>query len=185
MSALWDWLISIANELNPIRHVAFHQRGILLLFNHAWKLPWMQDEVLEPGIYVIVPFLMDIHPIEIRENVLVGSKQDMTLVGGDPVTFQLALRGRVVDPLKVAFNIDDSGETAVERMEGIAAQMLYEDVQGDNRFETSQKRRNFLLKLRDRLNSETMGFGVEVSEVWFSTFVLKVSTRRLIMPHIG
>jgi regulator of protease activity HflC (stomatin/prohibitin superfamily) len=172
MIELWKFLIEILSTLWPFREVQGFQRGVYVLFNRPWR-------EVGPGIWPVVPYLMDVIPVSVVPAVIGTPLQSVTLRTGTQITFSVSATVRVTDPTRAHFSIDDYTETSRELLAALVAEELSEAA--PDRFTSTRKFRNLLEGIAGRVSEELEGFGILCSAVRFTTYVENPRTFRLLM----
>lgn len=129
------------------------------------------------GIYVVVPFFCQIRELPNVPGMIRTARLDLTLKDGTMLTVGASAWARVVDFTLAMEGVDDYRETAEEAFAAVIAERLAEiDAE---KVTAGEKREGLLRNLTKLVNKETMAFGVEVTNVRFTTFALNVRTYRL------
>ncbi len=140
---------------------------------------WRKSKVLKPGIYIVTPFWTDVLVVSVVDNPVVLSRQDFTLDDGTPVVMLAGAMLRVTAPMKALFEIEDYEANALELIEAAIGRIL---VTADKSvFDTGRRRAGLLQRIAKEADSRTSLYGVEVREVWFTSFTLDLATARLLM----
>jgi len=106
-------------------------------------------------------------------------KQDFTLDDGTPITVKTGAMVRVIDPMKALFEIEEYEQNAGELIQAAIGVLL---VTVDRTvFDSGRKRNGLLKRIASEADSRTRIYGVQVSEVWFTSFSLALPTGRLMM----
>lgn len=137
------------------------------------------------GVYFRVPFFTEIRQAPNVPGMIRTARLDLTLKDGTMLTVAASAWARVVDFGKAIEGVDDYKETAEETFAAVIAERLA-DVDAE-RVTAGEKRNRLLADLTRWVNAETMGFGVETSNIRFTTFVLNIRTYRLMqdVANIG
>lgn len=169
-------LLDSIQYLWPLRLIQQWERGGFYFLGR-----WQRE--LGPGCYPIVPFFMEIRCISIVPAIVSTGRQDITLSDGTLLSFTASATVRVAD-LNLAVNtVDNFTETTQELLGAVLSDKLAridaERVKPDRRTE-------LLRSLRTAVATEAALFGIEVSNIRFTTFVTNVRTYRLLQdtPNI-
>ncbi len=171
MSAFWQFLVDLLREVWPFRVVEGWERGVMTF----WSRPWRD---IPPGIWPVVPYLMDVKTASVVPAMMFGAKQDVTLEDGTPVAFSAAALVQIHDVRRAIYNVDDFKETMQEKLEAVVADELVDST--SERFNTARARRGFLTRVTNRLGTEVAEYGVTVHAVTFRNFSLGLKTYRLL-----
>ena len=130
-----------------------------------------------PGVYPIVPWFCEVRQQSVVTAILGTPRQDITLSDGSTLTFAATAKVRVANALLACLSVDDYHETTQELIGSVLAEKLAEV---DAKRLEPEARKRLLADLRRWINAESMEWGVEVSHLRFTTFVLNVKTFRLL-----
>lgn len=182
MGSLWQFVVDFLREAWPLRHVQGWERGIFTVLNRPCRY-LRYPNPLPPGLWPIVPMLMDVRAVSVVPAVVRGGRQDITLSDGTPVSFRVTAEVEVTDPQLAIYAVDQFQETTQEKLEVMAAHALgEEDLES---FATARQRATFLRRLARTVNTETEQFGVRVHSVGFRDFTLRLRTYRLLSGDDG
>jgi regulator of protease activity HflC (stomatin/prohibitin superfamily) len=146
------------------------ERGIYIVLGRwSWEVA--------PGTYPIVPWFTEVREFSVVATIIPTPRQDITLRDGRTLTFSAAASARVVDARKALLDVDSFAETTQEAVGAVLAEKIA-DVAAE-RLEP-QGRRRLIGDLTRWVNEETIVYGVEVTLVRFTTFVLNPKTFRLL-----
>ncbi len=130
-----------------------------------------------PGIVFIIPWVHDLHTESMLKGIVGTPRLDITVRDGKMLTFQASAWARVVD-LQLAYQgVDAYMETTAENMAQIIATKLAE-VDADRL--QPEKRRRLLTDLQMWVNQQSSTYGVEITDLGFTTFVVNPRTYRLL-----
>lgn len=163
---LGEWL----KFLWPLEKVNQWERGLRYRFGRFVR-------ELEPGIYWATPWFGEIKTESVVEGIVQTPRLDITAQDGTMVTFQASAIVRVVDLPRAVNTVDAYMETTQERITALLATKLAE-VDAD-RLQPA-KRARLLSDLRRWVATAAEKYGVEVSELSFTTFVLNPRPYRLL-----
>lgn len=166
-------LIDAAAYIWPFRIVKPWERGGFLVCGHWWK-------EVGPGIYPVVPWFMDVHAISVAEAICGTGRQDITLSDGSTLSFAASATARVCNVKLAVCSVDEYQTTTQELLAAVLADKLAEVDAGRL---TSEKRGRLFADLKRWVAEEAKGYGVEVSKVRFTSFVLNVKTHRLLIDQ--
>ncbi len=175
---LFQLIVEIIKTLWPFRIVEQWERGVYVRFSRPARKMWRDNLVLKPGIYIVLPFWADVMTISVVDDPIVLTKQDFTLDDGTPVIVQAGAMLRVTDPMKALFEIEDYEQNATELTEAAVGKQL---VTADKSvFDTGQRRSGLLRRIASDADSRTAHYGVQIREVWFTSFSLALMTGRIV-----
>lgn len=153
----------------PLRKVNQWERG-LRYHNGRFK------RTLEPGIYWIVPWFHEVKAESVVRGIVQTPRLDITAQDGTMVTFQASATVRVID-LHLAVNtVDAYMETTQELLAAVLADRM---AKVDASRLAPEGRGRLLTDLAKWVQSEC-DFGVEVSKLRFTTFVVNPRPFRLL-----
>lgn len=164
---LADWI----QFLWPFRIVKQWERGGYYICGRFWR-------EVGPGFpWPVIPWFMEVITTPIAKAIVGTPRLDITLRDGSTLSFAASATCRVVDFDKAMNSVDDVRETMQELLAAVLAEKLSE-VDADRL--DPERRGRLLATLRGAVASAAAEFGVEVSELRFTTFVLNVRTFRLL-----
>jgi hypothetical protein len=159
----------------PFRIVKVWDEAGYYIGGRMWRKASANGGLFRRGIYFVVPFFTDVVDRSRVPAMIRTARIDLTLDDGTTLTAIATAWARMVDFDKAVNGVDDFYETSQETFAAVVAERLAEvDVE---RLSPS-KRKRWLTDLTRWVNEETMVYGVEVTNVRFTTFVLKVKTYR-------
>lgn len=171
MGDLVRLVIEIMQLLWPFRMVEQWENGALYACGRYWK-------TLGPGTYPVVPWFMVMRTANMVPAILGTGRQDITLKDGKVLSFAATATVKVID-VALAFNsIDNYHETTQELMASFLAEQLAE-VDADRL--SPEKRSRFFTTLEKKLADQTAKYGVELTNLRFTSFVLNARTYPLLM----
>lgn len=131
---------------------------------------------LEPGIYWVVPWFHEVKAESVVKGIVQTPRIDITLKDGRLLTVQCSAVVQVTD-LNLAVNtVDAYLETTQELITAVLAEKIA-DVEAERL--APEKRRRLISDLKEWVQKEA-DFGVEVSKLRFTTFVLNPRAYRLL-----
>jgi regulator of protease activity HflC (stomatin/prohibitin superfamily) len=156
---LAEWL----RDLWPFRKVEPWQRGTVVVFGRYWR-------AVGPGVYPVIPWFIEIDGYSVVPAVVSTPRLDIELKDGTAVSFVAAITLRVADVERALLRVSDYEQTTVEAASAALAERLAE-------VETAQlapeRRGRLLASLRKRVQDEVAEWGVEVTNLRFTTFVTR------------
>jgi hypothetical protein len=167
LGRLLDW----ARDLWPFRTVEPWEDGFYVTLSKPGKR-------VGPGIWPVVPYFQDVKALSVAESRVTSPMLNVVLQNGKRLAFSVSARVRVVDVVKALVDVGSYQETSGEEIAAHMAEVLSEAPA--ERFETIQKRRNFIAKATDTLNERTNVYGVEVIEVQFTNWIEDIRTYRIL-----
>lgn len=141
---------------------------------------WWRD--VGPGLKVVVPWFCDVKEITLAPHPVSCSRGDITLSDNSILSFDATATMRVRDPYKALNEIEDFSHSTMMLLGAVLAEKLAEV---DAVRLAPEKRKRLFSDLSRWVNDETMKFGVEVSDVRFTSFVLNLRTYRLLTDGPG
>jgi regulator of protease activity HflC (stomatin/prohibitin superfamily) len=185
------WIGQLADLLGsfiwPYQKVEPWERGI---YTHGgrhvtrrkwWMLPSSapdEDGSIGPGWYFVFPWFGDIITRDVQPGVMVSPMQDVTLRGGDVLTFSASAGFSIESVSRAILSVENYRETMVEYLMGIAEALADTD---PTRFDAARGKRDRLRKeLAEGLDEKTRQFGVRVHWVQFPHFVTHKRVYRLL-----
>lgn len=154
----------------PLRRVKRFQRALYTICGR-----WQWE--VGPGVWPVLPWFCEVEPEPVVGGTVWTPRLDITASDGTMVTFQVSANVRIVN-LSLAVNaVDAYMETTQERIASLVATKL---TKIDAARLTPEKRGPLLTDLRKWVDAETQKFGVETSDVSFTTFVVNPRPFRLL-----
>jgi regulator of protease activity HflC (stomatin/prohibitin superfamily) len=161
---IWPFVVVRQSE-----DAGFYVGGRLLLRLSAYGF--------SKGIYFRIPFFTEIRATPNVPAMIRTARLDLTLKDGTLLTIGASAWAKVVDFGLAIEGVDDYTETSQETLAAVLAEKLAEV--DTERVTAGEKRKRLLTDLTKWVNDETLEYGVEVSNVRFTTFALNLKTYRL------
>lgn len=162
--------IEIATLLWPFRIVSEWEQGCYYVCGRYWK-------TLGKGCYPVVPWFFQVIEVSMVPAIIGTGRQDLTLRDGRTLSFNATAWARVTDAAKATNGVDDYRETTQELLTSVLADKLVTvDV---DRLDT-EKRGRLLADLQKWAATEAEPFGIEISKVRFTSFILGARTYRVV-----
>lgn len=175
MESLFNLIIQIAQFAFPFRLVHQWESGGYYALGR-----WIK--AVKPGLYVIIPFFTDVKTISVAGAIVGTGRQDITLLDGSMLSFSATVWAKVADPYKALNLVDEPTSTTQELLASLLADTLAETevvrLKGSKR-----KVANLFKSLEEDLKKEALEFGVEVSQLRFTSYVFAVRTYRLLIDQ--
>lgn len=130
-----------------------------------------------PGLKMLVPWFIEVREVSMARAIVKTPRNDITLKDGSVLHYSASATCRVVDYDLAVNSVDEYQETTQERLEAVLGDKLAEVER--SRLEPNGRKR-LLSDLQRWVNERTMEFGIETSEVSFTTFVLNPRTFRVL-----
>jgi hypothetical protein len=130
-----------------------------------------------PGIWPVVPWFCEVDAESMAFGTVQTPRIDITAMDGTMVTLQASADVRVVNLRLAVNNVDAYMETTQEKLTVVIATKLAEV---DAARLQPEKRARLLSDLRKWTDTEVGRFGVEVSDLGFTTFVVNPKPFRLL-----
>ena len=170
MSDFLRLVLDSIQYLWPFRRVDLWEKALYIV---AGKWQW----VVGPGVWPILPWFIEVKVFSVVKGILETPRRDITLRDGTMLSFAASATVQIMD-LKAAINtVDAYMETTQELISAVLAEKLAE-VEASR--VAPDKRGRLLADLRRWVQDEASVFGVEVSKLRFTTFVLNPRTYRLL-----
>ena len=133
--------------------------------------------VVGPGIQFTVPWYHEIHAEAMTRGIVQTPRHDITASDGTVVSFQVSGWVQLTDVRLAYQTVDSYMETTQELLSQIVSTKLAEV---DASRLAPEKRGRLLSDLQRWVNAETTQFGVEVTGLSFTTFVVNPRIYRLL-----
>ena len=173
MGDLVQLIIDVIKFVWPFRLVNQWESGGYYIFG-KWH------HAVGPGIYLVIPFFMEVHTISIAEAIVGTGRLDITLTNDHTLSFA-ATANVVVENVELALNVvDNPHQTASELIKSVLAEQLAE-IDPDRL--RPRRRGNLFKELQEKVEAEAEKFGIRVKKIRFTSFVLNVKTYRLLMDQ--
>lgn len=173
MGELVRLVIEIVQLLFPFRMVKQWERAGYYVFGRWWR-------EIGPGVYLVIPWFFDVHQVSVAEAICGTGRQDITLSDGSTLSFSATCTARVCD-VKLAINaVDEYQSTTQELLSSVLADKLAEV---DAERLSPQKRGRLFADLKRWVAEEAAKYGIEVSRVRFTSFVLNIKVHRLLIDQ--
>lgn len=135
---------------------------------------------MAPGLKMVIPWFLHIEPVGTTLALESPGRQDVTLKDGSQLSFTAMATLHVVDIYKALNEVEHYKDSVRELVGSYLADKLAN--MDPEKFEPG-KRSATIRQLRAGLAEEAAEFGVEVTKLRFTSFVLKARTVRLIMDQ--
>ncbi|HET6576476.1 MAG TPA: SPFH domain-containing protein [Fimbriiglobus sp.] len=176
MSDLIRLLIEIWAAVWPFRLVRSWQQGVWFVCGRYWR-------TVGPGCWPVVPFFMELRPVEVVPSIWATPLQAITLRDKRALTYSAMVTVRVEDPAAALNLVDEWPESTLELVSGQLSETLAEvDPEGFDD-PSYKKRANLMERIREAADAETRKFGVRVEKVRFNNFAVGVRTVRLLIDR--
>jgi regulator of protease activity HflC (stomatin/prohibitin superfamily) len=165
--------VEMCQLLWPFRIVKEWQRGGYMVCGKWWK-------EVGPGCYVVIPWFFDVQEVSMAGSRVGTGRQDLTLLDGSTLSFAATAWVQVREPKAAICDVDDYQATAQEDLTAILAGELAE-LDPDR---LRPRRRGTLFKeLETAVAKQHAKYGVESSQLAFSSFVLGAKMHRLLIDQ--
>lgn len=154
----------------PFRAVEQWERGVYYFFGKCWR-------TVGPGRWPVIPYFMEVRAVGIAPSIVGTPLLTITLKNGDALTFSVAATVFVEDAAAALNKIEDYEETTQELLGARVAEKLAEV--DPNRIDSGSRRR-LATDLARWLDEETVEYGVRVTALRFTNFVVNVRTYRFL-----
>lgn len=159
----------------PFRIVQEWERGGYYIGGRWWR-------EVGPGLKVVVPFFTEVIEASCATAIVPCSREDITMTDGSTLSFSATATVRVVDVYKALNAVEHYHESTQELIGAFLAENLAEV---DPERLAPNKRKRLFNDLQRTLSTEAAEFGVEVSKLRFTSFVMNVRTYRLLIDQGG
>lgn len=173
MGELVRLVIEIVQLLWPFRMVRPWERAGYMICGYWWK-------EVGHGVYPVIPWFFDVHTVSVAEAICGTQRLDVTLSNGSTLSFQATCTARVTDVRKAVCSVDDFATTTQELLASVLADKLA-DVDAERL--APNKRGRLFSDLKRWVAEEAALYGVEVSRVRFTSFILTTRTYRLLVDQ--
>lgn len=159
----------------PFRLVHQWERGGYYVCGRCWK-------IVGPGCYPIVWWFTDVKTISCAKAIVGTGRQDITLLDGSFLSFAATVWAEVKDARLALNEVDEPHSTTQELMASLLADTLAE-TPVDRLRGSRRKVNNLFAQLEESLKAEAATYGVEVSALRFTSFVLGAKAHRLLIDQ--
>lgn len=175
MGDLWRAVVDSIQYLWPLRLVHTWEMAGYYIFGRCY---W----IVGPGLYPVIPWFMDVKCTSCVRAIVGTGRQDITLLDGSFLSFSATVWAQVVDARKALNEVDEPHSTTQELLASLLADTLAETPV--DRLRGSRRRiNNLFAQLEESLREEAATFGVAVSELRFTSFVLGAKAHRLLIDQ--
>lgn len=171
MSDLFKAIIDALTYFWPFRLVHAYERGGYYVCGHWWR-------EVGPGLKVVVPWFTDVTIATTVPALVSTGREDITLSDGKTLSFSAMATLRVVNVKQALNEIDNYHESTRELIGSFLAEKLAEV---DTVRLSPERRGAYVSLLQRQLAREAAEFGIEITKLRFTSFVLSVRTIRLLM----
>lgn len=173
MGEFFRLVADFAHFLWPFRIVTEWERGGYYVCGHWWR-------EMGPGLKLVCPWFTEVITATTVPALVSTGREDITLSDGKTLSFSAMATLRVVD-VKAALNDVDNYHEAVRELIGSFLAEKLSEV--DTARLHPDKRGAYVSLLQRQLQREATDFGIEISKLRFTSFVLNVRTIRLLMDQ--
>ena len=173
MTEFFRFVVEVCTYLFPFRSVEHWERGVYYWLGKAYR-------VVGPGRWPCVPYFMDVRAVSVVPDPVIAGWQDVTLADGATVGYNASVIMVVMDPDQALNAIHDYEKAVLEILQRNVGMKLQAETADKL---TAEKRGRFLAGILTTINTETQKFGVQVSSLAFTSFVMNVPTMRLLTGH--
>lgn len=176
ISEIIQLIVSVIEFIWPFHIVEQWEKGRFYCFGRCYF------GELGPGLYPILPWFTRIINVDVVPSIIGTGRQDITLRDDRTLSFAATATVKVIDVDLALNSVDQYKETTRELMASFLAQELAE---ADADRLTPDKRPRLFTTLEQRLAKETAKFGVELTNLRFTSFVIDARTYRLLTDSAG
>lgn len=173
MSEFLRVLLEFVEFLWPIRRVEQWEMGGYYIFGR-----WYCE--VGPGVWPIVPWFCDVKTISVAEAIVGTGRQDITLSDKSMLSFSATATVRVKDIHLALNSVEAYTETTRELLASVLAERLAEV---DAVRLEPEKRKRLFSDLQRWVADEAAAYGIEVSKVRFTSFIVNAKAHRLIIDQ--
>jgi regulator of protease activity HflC (stomatin/prohibitin superfamily) len=174
-------LIEVIEFIWPFRIVDQWQRAGYYVAGKWYSGPndrWKNG--MPPGLKFVIPWFIHVETVDMAPTLQESGRKDITLKDGTQLSFAATATLHVVDVYKALNEIEHYKDATRELVSSYLAEKLAN--MDAEKFEPS-KRAATMRQLREGLATEAAEFGVEITKLRFTSFVLKAKTFRLLMDQ--
>lgn len=173
LGEIFGFLRDVIQFIWPFKIVKQWERGGVYELGHFIR-------VVGPGCWVLLPWFTEIIEVPIVPKPIATGRQDITLKSGATLSFDAAATLRVTDVEKALNAIDDYHHSTTILLASVLAEKLA-DVEPE-RFEPNRRGRLFA-SLETLVQKEAEVYGIEITNLRFTSFVLNARTYRLLIDQ--
>lgn len=166
-------IIQVIEFIWPFKIVEQFEKGCYYIFGR-------QKWVVGPGLWPVLPWFFTIRTVSVVPGIISTGRKDITLADGRNLSFEASAYAQVVDADKAINSIDQYQETAQEILASVLADKLG-DIDPERL--SAAKRGRLFSDLKRWVAEEALEWGLEISKVRFTSFVLSVRTYRLLIDQ--
>lgn len=170
MNALVQAILEWVRLLWPFSLVDQWERGVYYVCGRSWK-------TVGPGVYFVFPWFMQIRTLTIAPAILQTERIDITLRDDTIASFAATAVVKVTNPASALNDIDNYHEATLALIASSLADRL---ARVDIARLEAEKRPRLAKDLAKWITEESSKFGVEVTNIRFTSFVRKVRVYRLL-----
>jgi hypothetical protein len=173
MSEFLRVLLEFIQFLWPMRRVEQWEKAGYYVFGR-WVRP------VGPGIWPIVPWFCDVRAVSVAEAIVGTGRLDITLSDKTLLSFTATATVRVVDVYAALNLVDQHTETMQELLASVLAERL---ASVDSARLEPEGRGRLYADLRRWVAEEASEYGIEVTKVRFTSFIMNTRSHRLIIDQ--
>jgi regulator of protease activity HflC (stomatin/prohibitin superfamily) len=173
MTDLLRLLLDAIAYIWPFRIVYQYQRGCYYVLGRFWR-------EIGPGLYPVIPWFTAVNEADVVEAIITTPRQDITLKDGSMLSFAASATLRVVNVRAALNEVDQYRETAQEAVAAVLAERLS---QVDTERLEPDKRNRLLADLKKWVADEITPYGIEVSKLRFTSFIVNARAYRFIVDQ--
>lgn len=132
---------------------------------------------LGPGLWLYLPWFTAIYDVTVVPDLCQTPRLDITLADGVMLTFQAEADYQITDINAAVNTVCDYHHRVTKLLAGVLSETLGEKESTDL---AAGVRGRLLTTIHQRTNKETQPFGASIRRVWFTTFVLRPRTFRVL-----
>lgn len=170
MTEFFRFVVEVCTYLFPFRSVEHWEAGVYYWMGREFK-------TVGPGRWPVLPYFMDVRAVSVVPDPVIAPWQDVVLADGAAVGFNASVIVTVTNAASALNDIHDYDKAVLEILQRNVAMRLQSET-ADKR--TPEQRGRFLAGILQTINTETRRFGVQVSSLAFTSFVMNVPTMRLL-----
>ncbi len=157
----------------PLKRCNLWERALYIACGR-WKFE------VGPGLYLVPPFFCELHALSMAWDVQHLARHDITTRDGRGLSFEAVATMRISNLQKALLLVHDYERSTEEMVGSLLAEKLAE-IEPERLL--PDRRSRLVNSLVGWVQDEAAAFGVEVSRIRFSSFVLNARTVRLLVDH--
>jgi regulator of protease activity HflC (stomatin/prohibitin superfamily) len=167
-----NWFSAVIEFLErfwPLEKVMEFERGVPYLNGHLRERAtwWCYGGNLEPGLYVIVPWFMEIHQVAVKPDILKLWNLNVTTRDDKPIRLRANVRYEIFDAVKAWNEVqdfkDNLGDEARTHIASVVRERDYSELLGDQG--------KIERECKNEMNKVVKDWGIKVIRVGITDFI--------------